>query len=251
MRARTAPAAALLAALAATAAPASAPVRVFAAASLGEALRELAAELEPGGLGTELNLAGTQVLRTQIEQGAPAEVYAFADVEDARVLQRRGLVQAPAVFARNALCVVTPAARPRVRALADLAGPGVKVVLAAPAVPAGRYAARVLERLEAGGLGAGYRGRVLANVVSQETSVRLVLARVALGEADAGFVYVSDAHGEPRVAALTIPAAANVVAEYGIGLVSPRPRAEARAFVQAVLGPAGRRILAARGFALP
>ena len=253
MRARLLLAAALLAvagSFAAARRPAP-PVRVFAAASLGDALRALAAGLEADGVRVELNLAGTQVLRTQIEQGAAADVYAFADLEDARDLHARGLVQAPQVLARNVLCVVTPAASPRVHSLADLASPGLKVVLAAPTVPAGRYAARALERMEASGLGAGYRGRVLANVVSEETNVRLVLAKVALGEADAGFVYASDAAGQPKVAALAIPERLGVVAEYGIGLVRADASGEARAFVRAALGPDGRRILAARGFRVP
>jgi molybdate transport system substrate-binding protein len=161
-------------------------------------------------------------------------------------------VQPQRVFARNVLCVVTPAGDARVRSLRDLAVPGVKVVMAAPSVPAGRYAGQVLERLEgAGGLGAGYRSRVLANVVSQESNVRQVLAKVALGEADAGFVYVTDAAGNPRVSALPIPEAANVAALYGIGLVREGASPRARAFVDAVLGEAGRRILSARGFRLP
>jgi molybdate transport system substrate-binding protein len=241
-------------ALLATAAtlPAAAPqtVRVFAAASLADAFRALAAELEPAGLRVELNLAGTQVLRTQIEQGAPADVYAFADLQDAKDLHGRGHAQPPQVFARNALCVVTPVDSPRVRALADLGRPGVKVVLAAPAVPAGRYAGEVLERVEKT-VGAGYRARVQANVVSQEANVRLVLAKVALGEADAGIVYVTDAARQARVKTLSIPEASNVVAYYGIGLVRADAPSGARAFMQAVLGPAGRRILQAHGFRLP
>ena len=228
------------------------PVRVFAAASLADAFGALATELEASGLRVELNLAGTQVLRTQIEEGAEADVYAFADLDDAQALNARGLARAPQVFARNVLCVVTPAGAARVRTLADLARPGVKVVLAAPAVPAGRYAGEALERLErSGGLGGSYRARVLANVVSQEANVRQVLAKVALGEADAGFVYLTDAARNTRVAVLPIPDADNVVALYGIGLVRADASDEARAFVAAVLGPSGRRILQARGFRLP
>lgn len=250
MKVRLVAAAALLAAgawLMAARRP-GARVRVFAAASLGDVLQALAAELEAEGIRVELNLAGTQVLRTQIEQGAAADVYAFADIEDARHLHARGLVQAPRVFARNTLCVVTPATNARVRSLSDLAAPGTKVVLAAPAVPAGRYAARVLERMDRA---FGRAGGVRANVVSEETNVRLVLAKVALGEADAGIVYASDAVGQPRVAALPIPDHLNVVAEYGIGLVSADASRQARSFVDAVLGAPGRRILAARGFRLP
>lgn len=252
MRLRLALAAALVvvAGWLAAACRSSPPVRVFAAASLGDALRDVAAGLEGRGVRAELNLAGSQVLGTQIEQGAQADVYAFADIEEGRALAARGLVQPPRVFARNVLCAVTPAAGPRVRSLADLGAPGVKVVLAAPTVPAGRYAARALERMEPA-LGTGYRARVLANVVSQETNVRLVLAKVALGEADAGLVYASDAVGQPRVRAIPIPEEMGVVAEYGIGLVRADAPRGARAFVEAVLGPEGRRILAARGFRLP
>jgi molybdate transport system substrate-binding protein len=128
----------------------------------------------------------------------------------------------------------------------------VKVVLAAPAVPAGRHARRALELLEEDAAhGAGYREKVLANVVSQEANVRLVLAKVALGEADAGFVYATDARGEPRVAVLPLPEPIRVGAEYAIGLVRADAPEGARAFVRAALGPPGRRVLAERGFGLP
>lgn len=228
-----------------------APVRVFAAASLGGPLQALAAELEPRGVRVELSLAGTQVLRTQIEHGAAADVYAFADIEEARALHARGLVEPPRVLARAAVCVAIPSGG-RVRSLADLAAPGTKIVLAAPSVPAGRYARRALERMgSVPGLGARYREKVLANVVSEETNVRLVVAKVALGEADAGFVYETDVLAEADLAALPLPPPAAVSAEYGIGLVSAGASEAARAFVSAALGPPGRRILAARGFGLP
>lgn len=232
---------------ASTAEPAT--VRVFAASSLGDAFRDLARDFEAK---VELNLAGTQVLRLQIEQGAAADVYAFADMEDAEALQAKGLVQAPRVFARNVLCVVTPAVSPRVTSLADLGRPGVKVVMAAATVPAGRYAGQVLERMDADGVfGRGFRQRVLANVVSQEANVRLVLAKVAMGEADAGFVYVTDASGKVPVKTLPIPERLNVMARYGIGLVSATPSPAARTFVEAVLGAPGQAQLRAYGFLPP
>jgi molybdate transport system substrate-binding protein len=225
-------------------------VRVFAASSLGDAFRALAAELQAaGGPRVELNLAGTPALRAQIEQGAAADVYAFADLQHASALQARGLARPHRVFARNLPCVAVPAGAPRVRTLADLARPGTKVVMAAPNVPAGHYADVVLRKLEeVDGLGRGYRSRVLANVVSQEPNVRLVLAKVALGEADAGFVYATDAAGNARVGVIPIPAAANVEAEYAIGLLRVDASAAARAFVDEVMGERGQRTLRAHGF---
>jgi molybdate transport system substrate-binding protein len=124
--------------------PASAEtVRVFAASSLTEAFGEIAAVFEAGHPGTrvELSFAGSQVLRTQIEQGAPADVFASADREHTDALVRKGLLGPTRVFARNAVVVVTPAGAARVSSLADLARPGTRVVLAGPSVPAGRYAA--------------------------------------------------------------------------------------------------------------
>jgi molybdate transport system substrate-binding protein len=248
-------AAALLGVLCAPAADSRAaePVRVFGAASLGDALRALAARFEAArGVRVELNLAGTQVLRAQIEQGAPADVYAFADAEQAQALQQRGLVQPPRVLAGNLLCVATPATSPRVRALADLSRPGVKVVVADHAVPAGRYTARWLERMEREpGYGAAFRAGFEANVVSREPNVRLVLAKVALGEADAGLAYVTDARENPRVRALAIPVPLNVEAVLVAGLVSAGARPEARAFMDLLLGPEGRAVLRARGFLPP
>jgi molybdate transport system substrate-binding protein len=253
---RRAPLALLGAVLAAAVPAAPRPgdtVRVFAAASLGDAMRALAAGFERAhGARVELNLAGTQVLRAQIEQGAEADVYAFADLDHARALEARGLVRPHRVLARSLLCVATPAASPRVRALADLARPGIRIVVADPSVPAGRYTAEWLARMEKEpAFAAAFRRGFEANVVSREANVRLVLAKVALGEADAGIVYASDAVGQPRVAALPIPDHLNVVAEYGIGLVRADASRQARSFVDAVLGAPGRRILAARGFRLP
>lgn len=229
-------------------------VRVFAAASLAGAFGELARALERARPGTrvELNTAGSQVLRAQIEQGAPADVYAFADLAEAQALRRAGLVQPHRVFARNRLCVVTPADEPRVRSLADLAAPGVRVVVAGSQVPAGRYTEQALSNLErvVSRPGAGFALGVQRNVVSRENSVRAVLAKVAFGEADAGFVYASDARAA-RVRRIDIPAEANVVATYPIGLVRRAPSEAALAFVEAVMAPPGRDVLARHGFELP
>jgi len=225
-------------------------LRVFAAASLTEAFREVVEAYQAGhpGEGVELNFAGSQVLRTQIEQGAEADVFASADVTHAEALEKSGLLGPTAVFARNRLVIVAPTGPGRVARLEDLALPGLKLVVAGPAVPAGRYTAQVLGRLGAW-LGPDFVRRVEANVVSQETNVRAVLSKVALGEADAGFVYASDAQDAGRVRLVALPDHANVVAEYPVGVVRRSPRAAAaRAFVALLVGPTGQAILRRHGF---
>jgi molybdate transport system substrate-binding protein len=229
-------------------------LRVFAAASLADAFREIAAVHERAHPGhrVELNLGGSPTLRTQIEQGAPADVFASADLEHAQALVRAGLLGPTRVVGRNRLVVAVPARGARVSGLAGLAAPGTKVVLAGPNVPAGRYAAEVLARLGASGLyGEGFAARVQSNVVSHETNVRAVLSKVALGEADAGFVYTTDmAAGGREVAAIEIPERHNVVAEYPVGVVSRSAApAAAQAFVETVAGPEGQAVLRRHGFA--
>jgi molybdate transport system substrate-binding protein len=253
LKARGLRAAVLLAGvLAGSPATAEDTVRVFAASSLKEAFEEIAAVFRKAHptAGVELSFAGSQVLRAQIEQGAPADVFASADADHADVLLRQELIERPRVFARNSLLVVAPAAG-TVQDLRDLARPGVKIVLAGAEVPAGRYADRVLETLGAtGAYGAGFTALVRGNVVSREPNVRLVLSKVLLGEADAGIVYVTDAAsaGE-RVRRLEIPEANNVVATYPIALVKrPRSRGAAAAFVDVVTGAAGQAVLARHGF---
>jgi molybdate transport system substrate-binding protein len=228
-------------------------VRVFAAASLGDALRTLVPPFERAhGARVELNLAGTQTLRAQIEQGAAADVYAFADLEHTQALQARGLVGPHRILARNQLCVVTPAEAPRVRSLADLARGGTTVVVAESTVPAGRYTGRWLERMEREpSFGPAYRRGFESNVVSREPNVRLVLAKVALGEADAGIVYATDARGNARVRTLAIPDALNVAAVYTVGLARVDPGPAARAFVEWLLSAEGERVLRVRGFLPP
>jgi molybdate transport system substrate-binding protein len=229
-------------------------VRVFAAASLMEAFRDVAAlyEQQHAGDAIELNFAGSQVLRTQLEQGASADVFASADLVHAEALKAAGLLGPHKVFARNRLVVVVPAGGPRVKGLQDVARPGVKVLVAGPTVPVGRYTTRALAKLGAAGLyGDDFQTRVQANVVSQETNVRAVLSKVVLGEADAGFVYVTDATtAEQKVQVIDIPERYNVVAEYLIGMVTRGAAAtQAQVFVDLVLGPEGQTILRKYGFA--
>jgi molybdate transport system substrate-binding protein len=239
----------------ASAAPAFRTLTVFAAASLSGAFTELGPIVEHSrpGLSIRFNFAGSQQLAAQLELGAPADVFASADERwMRRAVERRLVVGEPVVFARNRLVVIVPRVNPgRIERLQDLARPGVKLVLAADVVPAGRYARQALARLgEAPGFPAGYARRALANVVSDEENVKAVVARVQLGEADAGLAYRSDV--TPAVAArvrvLEIPGNCNVIAEYPIAILAAADdTTDARAFIRASLGPKGRRVLERHG----
>lgn len=234
---------------------AAVPLRVFAAASLADAFGDIARTFESAHPGTrvQLNLAGSQQLATQIEQGAAADVFASADRRWMDYARSRSLVAGePAAFAGNRLVVVLPRSNPaRIERLQDLGRPGVKLVLAADAVPAGRYSRDVVEKLaRARDFDPAFSRRALANVVSEEENVKSVLAKVQLGEADAGLVYASDVTpaGARLVRVVDIPESTNVVATYPIAVLRRAPRPEtARAFVALVLSPAGQRALARHG----
>lgn len=257
----TRPGSFLLLALAAAASPRTLErtepreITVYAAASLRDALLELAPLLErgPSRARVRYNFAGSQQLALQLEQGARADLFASADRRWMARLEERGLTAGPpTVFAHNRLVAIVPRANPaRIRSLEDLGRPGVKLVLGAEAVPVGRYTLEMLRRLEASaGFPERYSEGVLANVVSQEENVTAVLAKVQLGEADAGIVYRSDVTPRvaPDVTVLEIPVQANVVASYPVAILSgARDPAAARAFVSLLLGPRGRQILARHG----
>ncbi len=231
----------------------AATVRVSAASSLSEAFRDIAHAFETAHPGdtVELNFAGSQILRAQIEQGAPVDVFASADLVHAEALKAAGLIARFETFARNRVVVVVPAQGAKVARLQDLARLGVRVVVAGAAVPVGRYTAQVLAKLAAARVyGDDFQARVEANVASQETNVRAVLSKVALGEADAGFVYATDAAAaDGTVREIHVPDAQNVVAEYPIGVVAKSASPEAaRAFVAMVRGEQGQAILRRYGF---
>jgi molybdate transport system substrate-binding protein len=227
-------------------------LRVYAAASLTDAFAEVATTFEKAhhGEAVALSFAGSQVLRTQIEQGAAADVFASADLSHTEALQQQGLLQPSEPFAHNRVVVVLPADGSRVGDLRDLTRPGIKIVVAGSSVPIGRYTTEVLVRLSSGVYGEGFGAGVRANVVSEETNVRAVLAKVGLGEADAGFVYTSDAaSASGRVRTLEIPERFNVVAEYRIAVLTKSAAvAMARTFVSFVRGSQGQAILAKHGF---
>jgi molybdate transport system substrate-binding protein len=224
---------------------------VFAAASLREVFSALGEELQRAHPGTQLrfNFAGSQELRTQIEQGAAADVFASADTRHMDALVQAGLAARPALFARNEpVIVVSREAADRVHGLADL--PTLeRIVIGTPEVPIGRYTLNILD-LASGSLGADFRARVEARVVSRELNVRQVLAKVTLGEAQAGLVYRSDARAAGEGArVVAIPANLNVIAEYPLAVLAraPHPRL-ARAFVELVRSAQGQAALATAGF---
>lgn len=188
-------------------------LRVFAAASLGDAFAAVERGFEAAHPGVDVRIAtaGSQVLRLQIEQGAAADVFASADPRHLAALHAAGLAEAPQVFAANALVVVVPADNPaQITAFEQLAAAR-SIVLGDTNVPVGAYTDALLARAPPA-LAAAVRARV----VSREANVRLVRAKVELGQADAAIVYASDAHDAPRLRAVAIPAALNVPVRYGV-----------------------------------
>jgi len=223
-------------------------VTVFAAASLKETFKELGREYEQRHPGAKVifQFAGSQQLAAQIQQGAKADVFASADERQMEVAIRGKGTE----FARNKLVlIVSRQSAARILTYRDLASPGIKLVLGVRDVPVGWYAMQVLEHL-ARSMEHGWSEQVSANIVSRETDVRAILTKVELGEADAGFVYVTDAktaHGS--VATRPIPDSENMKASYRIAaLGNSRAGSE---FVQLVVSQNGRKALSDFGFALP
>jgi molybdate transport system substrate-binding protein len=237
------------------AARAEAPRReltIFEAASLKDVFARLARRFEADNAGVTVvaNPAGSQELRAQIEHGARADVFASADRKHLDALAAQGLVGAPAIFACNEpVLIVRAGFAPPLKTFADL--PRVeRLVVGAPEVPIGGYTLTILEKAAAP-LGADFPSRVQAKIVSRELNVRQILAKVVLGEADAGIVYRSDAltaGGKVRV--VEIPRELNVTAEYPIATLTSAPHPElARRFIELARSPAGVAALREAGFA--
>lgn len=249
-----------LPALALWAAPlaAQSTLTVYAAVSLTEACGEVGKAFERAhpGVTVRFNFAGSQVLATQIEQGARADLFASADQRWMKYAEDRGLLSGvPVVFARNQLVVVIPKSNPgQIQRLQDLARPGVKLVLAGRQVPAGAYAREAVTRLKsAPGFSTTFDQNVLANLVSEEENVRAVAAKVQLREADAGIVYQTDVtpNLRPQVTLLLLPDPYNPIAEYPVALVKGGNRELAEAFVALMLSTEGQSILRGRAFMPP
>jgi molybdate transport system substrate-binding protein len=217
-------------------------IKVFAAASLTAAFTELGQRYTAAeGTKVTFNFAGSQALATQIRQGAPADVFASADIPNMDKV--KDLVDTPRNFASNRLQIVVEQGNPKdIKSLQDLASSDLKVVLAAPEVPAGKYARQVLDQ-------AG----VTVRPVSQEDNVKAVVTKVSLGEADAGIVYVTDvAAGGDKVEGVDIPKDQNVTATYPIATVKATKAPEAaQAFMDLVLSAEGRQVLKEYGFLPP
>lgn len=232
-------------------------VRVFAASSLTDAFTDLGQAFEKAHAGSRVtfNFGASSALATQINEGAPADVFASADEAQMKVVTGRANAADSRVFATNVPVLVLPSRGGPVSSFPDLAKPGVKLVLAAPGIPIGRYSRDILKNASTSpdGISADFSESALANLKSNEPNVRGVLAKVQLGEADAGIVYQTDlAAAAGDVTAIAIPENFNVAARYPIAIVSRSDKRDlASAFVAFVLSPAGQSILHAKGFGAP
>ena len=229
-------------------------VIIFTASSLTDAFAEIGKNFEAGHPGVTIifNFAGSQALRTQIEEGAPADIFASANTTEMDHLIAGGFVaqDAPKVFLNNKLVVILPANNPAgVEKLEDLARPGIKLVLAAEEVPVGKYTRQALDTMNEP-FGRDFKDKVLANVVSNEDNVKQVVAKVQLGEADAGIVYTSDAVAAPDLKTIELPAALNVIAKYPIAPLAKSTNTDlATDFINYVLSSDGQAVLQKWGFA--
>ncbi len=223
-----------------TAGAAADPPTVYAAASLAAVLPRVAPD-------ARIQFAGSNQLALQIEQGAPADVFASASPVYTQQLYREGLVERPRVFATNSLVLAVPRANPAgIRSVADLARrPKLKLVVAGAKVPIGLYTREVLKRL---GL-----LRVLRKAVSQEADVKGIVGKLALGEADAGFVYATDVRAaSSRLIAIPLPARSQPSVDYEVAVVEAAGNPDgARELVARLLGADGRRELRRAGFGTP
>ena len=223
-------------ALATTARSQSEPLTIYAAASLTDVFRAL----DPA---QRYSFAGSNTLETQIRNGAPADIFASAAPLNTQRLFKQGLVQKPVTFTSNRLALIVPKSNPAdIKSIYDLRRKPVKLVIAGAAVPVGSYTRTVLRKM---GLSS-----VLSKVVSQETDVRAVTSKVALGQADAGFVYVTDARAvADRVNLIRIPAWAQPRVRYEIAVVtSSSNKAAAQTWIRTLLSARGQSVLKEYGF---
>ena len=225
-------------------------LNVFAAASLTESFTQIAAQYkqEHPDVTVKFNFAGSQLLEQQLANGAPADIFASADLTNMQKASNAGLVGPSQVFIKNKLVVIIPLSNPgKIHALKDLANKGLKIDFAAATVPAGKYGRQVLGNMaNSPDYGPTYQKAVLGNIVSQEDNVKAVVTKVQLGEADAGFVYQSDVTDAvaSKLTVIPIPDNFNVIAQYPIAVVknSAHPN-DAQAFIQYVLSPDGQAVL--------
>lgn len=226
---------------------------VFAASSLTDVFGELGEEFEQRNPGVEVrfNFAGSSVLLAQLQQGAPADVFASADKAKMEAAVKDGIVSGPQVFAKNSPVVILPGENPAgVETLRDIAEPDLDLVLTQEGVPIAEYTEEILKKANTR-YGGNFEDLVMENVVSREPDVRAAANRVALGEADATFVYTSDVTPgmRNRVDVVEIPEKTNVVATYPISVKDEAPsQSLAREWVDLVLAENGQRTMEEWGF---
>jgi molybdate transport system substrate-binding protein len=216
------------------------PITVFAAASLTEVFPRIAPS-------PRYSFAGSDQLALQIRQGAPVDVYAAASPKYTQLLYRDGFVLKPVVFATNKLIILVPKSNPaNINTVYDLRREGIKLVIGDRTVPIGTYTRQILDTL-------GITADVTKNVVSQETDVKGIVTKVALGEADAGLVYRTDAKPvASRTRSIALPDWAQPPIRYEVAVVKTSSNlTAARAFVKQVVSKRGRLLLAQAGFGLP
>lgn len=230
---------------------------VYAAGSLTESFTEIDAAFEAAhpGVQVEINFAGSQQLALQLTEGGQADVFASANTKkmDEVVAAGRIAIDKPVLFAHNKLVVIVPAENTAgITELADLAKPGIKLVLGSEEVPVGTYARQIVDNLAANAdYGVEYKEAVMANVISNEDNVKQVVAKVQLGEADAGIVYRTDVTPDiiDNFKLVDIPDGFNVIADYPIAVLDDAPQPELAAmFVDSILNGDGRDILSKWGF---
>jgi molybdate transport system substrate-binding protein len=226
---------------------------VLAASSLTDVFGELASKFQEQNPGTKVSTSfgGSSELLTQMEQGAPADVFASADEDKMDIAVQDDLVNEPQTFARNWPVVIVPKVNPTgIQRLQDVAKPGTKIVLAQDGVPIAEYAKHILSNANSE-YGSNFEQQVMGNIVSREANVRASANRVALGEADATFVYTSDVTEDIRhqVQVIEIPENVNVMATYPIATIAESQHPElAQEWIDLVLSDEGQRVLEEYGF---
>ncbi len=231
-------------------------ITIFAASSLTDAFNAIGSDLEAANPGLDLvfNFAGSQALVTQLTEGAKADVFASANNSQMKAASDGGVIAGePQTFAHNRLAIVVPKDNPAgIASIADLGNDGVKLVLAAEDVPVGQYARQsiCIAGADTATYGDGFVDNVSSNIVSNETNVKNVLAKVQLGEADAGIVYVTDVTSDVAadVTLIEIPDTVNVIASYPVAAVTDGNADAANAFITYLLSAEGQATLASFGF---
>jgi len=234
-----------------------ASLTIFAAASLKNVLADAEIAYEAANPGTDLTIAtdSSAALETQIEQGAPADLFLSADTTNPQKLVEAGLAAGdPVPFAGNKLTVIVPTGNPAgIQSPADLAKDGIRVIAAGDEVPITKYATQLVEKLAAESAdAAAFQAAYATNVASKEDNAGQIVSKIELGEGDAAIVYVTDAAASDEVTPIEIPDALNVPATYTGVVVGASPHEDAAAtFLEWLTGPEGQTVLSSFGFQPP